>query len=148
MQSTTGRAGTDGKTPAGASSTGMRAYDISTQIDQVKGHTLNMARSDVASVLLHVWNVGSGEVKEHAHYASDANWLVLRGNVTFYQGEEVIAELAPEQGLFVPRGQSYWFKNTGSEPLVMLRTAALAETVPYKAETGFKDDRVFVQGAG
>jgi mannose-6-phosphate isomerase-like protein (cupin superfamily) len=80
--------------------------------------------SETMSVLVHVWDQG-GETGLHSHFASDATWIVLQGQVTFYgEGDAVIARLEHGGGLYIPRHTKYWFESTGAEKLVMVRCAA------------------------
>ena len=63
----------------------------------------------------------------HFHASEDGAWIVLGGRATFYgegdrgEGDRVMGELAPFQGLLIPAGTKYWFESTGEEPLQILR---------------------------
>jgi mannose-6-phosphate isomerase-like protein (cupin superfamily) len=60
--------------------------------------------------------------KLHFHGAEDGVWIVLGGKATFYgEGDKVMGELEPFQGLLIPAGTRYWFESTGDEPLQILR---------------------------
>jgi mannose-6-phosphate isomerase-like protein (cupin superfamily) len=67
----------------------------------------------------------------HAHGDEDAHYFVLRGRVRFYgDGDDVEAELGPNDGLLMPHGRPYWFESSGDEPLEMLRVST---RVPMEA---------------
>jgi mannose-6-phosphate isomerase-like protein (cupin superfamily) len=60
----------------------------------------------------------------HAHGKEDGQYIVLGGRVTFYgEGDKVIADLGPYEGVFIPRGTKYWFESTGNAPLELLRVS-------------------------
>ena len=79
------------------------------------------------TVLVHRWATG-GEVQLHTHPFQDAAWTVLQGRVKFYgENDNLMGELGPHQGIFIPGGTYYWFENSGDEELVMTR---ISTTVP------------------
>ena len=46
-----------------------------------------------------------GETNLHAHAGSDATWLVVAGQATFYgEGDKVVAKLDKNDMLLIPRG--------------------------------------------
>ena len=66
-----------------------------------------------------------GETNLHAHAGSDATWLVVAGQATFYgKGDQVVARLSKNEMLLIPRGTPYWFESSSKEPLVILRFSA------------------------
>ena len=97
-------------------------YDIdSTEV--VRGHTQAVARGNMMTVLVHRWATG-GEVALHSHPFQDAAWTVLQGRVKFYgESDNVLGDLGPHQGIFIPGGTYYWFENTSDVELVMTRTS-------------------------
>jgi mannose-6-phosphate isomerase-like protein (cupin superfamily) len=118
----------------------VQVYDITPDVVGNR-NVAAVARSDSMSVLVHVWGQG-GETAMHSHRASDANWLILQGQVTFYgEGDAVLARLERNQGIFIPHDVKYWFENSGAEQLIMVRSAA-------KLEPGVGDDRVYHAGHG
>src|SRR5438270_4536098 len=83
-----------------------------------------LARSELLTVLLHHWESG-GEVALHHHTDGDATWVVLEGEVTFYDADDgVLAHAEPHEAVVVPRNTTYWFENSGTSPLVMFRVSA------------------------
>jgi mannose-6-phosphate isomerase-like protein (cupin superfamily) len=102
------------------------AYDVDAT-EVVRGHTQAVARSGMMTVLVHRWATG-GEVQLHTHPFQDAAWTVLQGRVKFYGDQDnLMADLGPHQGIFIPGGTYYWFENAGDEELVMTR---ISTTVP------------------
>jgi mannose-6-phosphate isomerase-like protein (cupin superfamily) len=89
-----------------------------------------LAGSDIESAIVHIIRQG-GENDLHAHRAQDAVWLVLEGQITFYdQDHQAVAVLNPREGLFVPRGTPYYFSSTGDQTAILLRVSAKATDVP------------------
>ncbi|MBM3506040.1 MAG: cupin domain-containing protein [Alphaproteobacteria bacterium] len=75
----------------------------------------------------------------HLHATLDGFWMVLQGRASFMGEDGVEHELAPYEGVSVPRGTAYAFKQVGQEPLHLLQV----ETV-HKAKrhvTKFLVDR-------
>ena len=62
----------------------------------------------------------------HAHRDQDGYWFILAGRVRFHGvGEEILAELGPKEGVFVPHLTRYWFESVGDEPLEILRVSQM-----------------------
>jgi mannose-6-phosphate isomerase-like protein (cupin superfamily) len=95
-----------------------------------KGYSL--FRTDIFGATVQVVTEG-GETNLHAHAGSDAAWLVLGGEATFYgEGDKVIAKLGKHDMLLIPRGSPYWFESSSKEPLVIIRFSARAQNTPDK----------------
>ena len=89
-----------------------------------------LASNDHMSAIVHIIKQG-GENDLHAHRAQDAVWLVLEGQITFYdETHQPVAVLNPRDGLFVPRGAPYYFSSTGTDTAVIMRVSAKAADVP------------------
>ncbi len=83
-----------------------------------------LVRTGLLKVAVQVVHEG-GENNLHYHLNSDTTWLVLRGNVRFYgPGDELIAELGPEEGIAIPGGARYWFEKVGPDDLEILQMVA------------------------
>ena len=83
---------------------------------------VRLCRSDIMYASVHVLTHG-GETNLHAHLAQDGFWMVLKGRARFYgEGNVLIADLGPNEGILVPRGFQYWFESGSSELLELLRT--------------------------
>lgn len=92
----------------------------------------SLIRTDILGATVQVVTTG-GETNLHSHAGSDAFWLVLGGQVTFYtEGDKVVAKLGRNEGLLVPRGTPYWFESSSKEPLVILRLSARAQDTVEK----------------
>ena len=96
-----------------------------------------MVYTDNLTVLAHVWKKG-GETALHSHHSSDASWVVLDGEATFYdEHDQVMGKLRHGDGIFIPHNVKYWFESTAEEPLVMVRAAS--------KPAGVGDDRVYAE---
>ena len=89
----------------------------------------HLARTD--SFKADVQLVGEdGANNMHAHTGNDGFWMVLAGEARFYgDGDEVLAELEPDEGIVIPRGLKYWFESIGDEDLEILHVASFYETI-------------------
>jgi mannose-6-phosphate isomerase-like protein (cupin superfamily) len=91
-----------------------------------------LVRSDLMSAAVQVVANG-GETNLHKHPADEAVWYVLAGKARFYTvGDEVVATLAANEGLLVPRDTPYWFESVSDpgENLVILRIGASMPNMP------------------
>ena len=89
-----------------------------------------LVQDDVMGAIVHKIAEG-GETNLHCHRSADATWVVLEGQVTFYdEKDEEIAKLNPREGLFVPRGKAYWFQSTSKEPSVLFRVSSRHPNIP------------------
>jgi mannose-6-phosphate isomerase-like protein (cupin superfamily) len=51
--------------------------------------------------------------------------MVLKGRARFYgEGDELIAELGPHDGILLPRHFKYWFESASEETLELLQVEA------------------------
>jgi mannose-6-phosphate isomerase-like protein (cupin superfamily) len=93
-------------------------------VGEGKGRVL-LAHTDIGSVAVQVIKRG-GENNLHHHVHRDGFWFVLRGRVRFYTtGDELLAELGPNEGMLTPRGFDYWFEAVpGEEELELLQFGA------------------------
>ena len=93
-----------------------------------------LANTDIASVAVQVIAAG-GENNLHHHPNTDQFWLILQGRLAFYgDGDTLVAELGPQEGILVPRGVRYWFESRGEEPCTIVRFASTMR--------GSKDERL------
>jgi mannose-6-phosphate isomerase-like protein (cupin superfamily) len=92
----------------------------------------SLFRTDILGATVQVVTEG-GETNLHAHAGSDATWLVVAGQATFYgEGDKVVARLEKNEMLLIPRGTPYWFESSSKEPLVIMRFSARAQNTPDK----------------
>jgi mannose-6-phosphate isomerase-like protein (cupin superfamily) len=84
----------------------------------------SLFRTDILGATVQVVTEG-GETNLHAHAGSDATWLVLSGQATFYgKGDQIVARVNKNEMLLIPRGTPYWFESSSKEPLVIMRFSA------------------------
>ena len=97
----------------------------------------NLARTDQMLARVQVHSRG-GEIQLHAHKHVDGFWMVLKGRARFYtQGDVLIADAGPMEGVLLPRGYKYWFEKAGDEDLEMLQVEAF--DMPIGGEDTPKD---------
>jgi mannose-6-phosphate isomerase-like protein (cupin superfamily) len=122
------------------------AYESPAELTKPKG-IARLCRSDIIYSSVQILKEG-GENNLHAHSAQDGVWIVLKGKARFYgKDDALLAELAPLQGLHIPRGFYYWFEKAGAEPLEILQVEAIDKTVVNKRldATPMKDSTKHVQ---
>lgn len=96
------------------------------ELDGVKGVVV-LARSDIMLAAVQLVKKG-GENNLHSHSAMDGFWFVLRGRVKFYgAGNTLLGEFGPHEGVFIPRGVSYWFESSSEEILEILQVESFAK---------------------
>jgi mannose-6-phosphate isomerase-like protein (cupin superfamily) len=81
--------------------------------------------SDLMSGLVQYIHKG-GETTLHSHAGMDGMWMVLSGRARFYgDGDELIGEFGPLEGVYIPRDVKYWFESASEdEPLQLLQVEA------------------------
>ncbi len=96
------------------------------ELDRVKGVVV-LARSDIMLAAVQLVKKG-GENNLHSHSGMDGLWFVLRVRVRFYgAGDTVIGEFGPHEGVFIPRGVSYWFESCSDEMLEILQVESFVK---------------------
>jgi mannose-6-phosphate isomerase-like protein (cupin superfamily) len=91
---------------------------------------VNMARTDHMLARVQVHKRG-GEIQLHAHRHVDGFWMVLKGRCKFYtEGDVLIADAGPGEGVLLPRGYQYWFEKEGDEDLEILQVEAFDVAIP------------------
>jgi mannose-6-phosphate isomerase-like protein (cupin superfamily) len=108
-----------------------QAFRIAPELPDGRNRAVErLAGSDIESAIVHIIKQG-GENDLHAHRAQDAVWLVLDGQITFYdENHQAVATLNARDGLFVPRGTPYYFSSTGDETAILVRVSSKATDVP------------------
>ncbi len=69
-------------------------------------------------------NAEGGENALHTHRNEDHAFIVLEGEVTFFDENGTETVLGPYQGIMLPRGAYYRYLNTGPGNLMILRVGA------------------------
>ena len=82
--------------------------------------------SDLMCGLIQVITKG-GETTMHSHAGMDGLWMVLSGKARFYgDGNVVLGEFGPLEGVYIPRDVKYWFESASEEPLQILQVEGFA----------------------
>ncbi|MBL0422425.1 cupin domain-containing protein [Ramlibacter sp. AW1] len=99
---------------------------VKPELDRVKGVVV-LARSDIMLAAVQLVKKG-GENNLHSHSAMDGLWFVLKGRVRFYGEKDVLlGEFGPHEGVFIPRGVSYWFESSSDEVLEILQVESFVK---------------------
>ena len=69
-------------------------------------------------------NAEGGENAIHKHLVEDHAFIVLEGEVTFFDKDGNETVLGPYQGIMLPKGAYYRYLNTGPGNLMILRVGA------------------------
>ena len=69
-------------------------------------------------------NAEGGENALHSHAKEDHAFIVLEGEVTFFDESGGETVLGPYQGIMLPKGAYYRYLNTGGTNLFLLRVGA------------------------
>lgn len=98
------------------------------ELDRVKGVVV-LARSDIMLAAVQLVKKG-GENNLHSHSNMDGLWFVLQGRVKFYGADDVLlGEFGRHEGIFIPRGVSYWFESSSEEILEILQVESFVKGV-------------------
>lgn len=100
---------------------------------------VKLARTDRMMAYVQVLSSG-GENNLHSHGHLDGFWMVLRGRARFYgEGDKLLADLGPHEGILVPRSFKYWFESASPEPLELLQIEAA--DIPMPDDRQILEDR-------
>jgi mannose-6-phosphate isomerase-like protein (cupin superfamily) len=62
-----------------------------------------------------------GETTMHSHAAMDGMYMVISGRARFYgEGDRIIGEFGPMEGVYIPRDVKYWFESIQEDPPLQL----------------------------
>ncbi len=84
---------------------------------------IDLARTDLLWLSFKV-NAEGGENAVHAHTNEDHAFVVLEGEVTFFDENGEGKVLGEYEGIMIPKGAYYRYLNTGGRNLFMLRVGA------------------------
>ncbi|MDE2837776.1 MAG: cupin domain-containing protein [Chloroflexota bacterium] len=84
---------------------------------------IDLARTDLLWLSFKV-NAEGGENAVHAHTNEDHAFIVLEGEVTFFDENANGKVLGEYEGIMIPKGAYYRYLNTGGRNLFMLRVGA------------------------
>ncbi len=115
--------------PAAVPAKSAKVFKYATPVLKRPKGIVPLCKSDILLGAVQVIAKG-GENNLHSHAAMDGFWFVLRGKARFYgDGDVLLGELGPFEGVFLPRGVSYWFESAGDELLELLQVEAFAKGV-------------------
>jgi mannose-6-phosphate isomerase-like protein (cupin superfamily) len=100
-------------------------------MDNVEGKALvRLVQSDIMMSNIQIVKEG-GDNALHSHAGMDGFWFVLKGRARFYGtlDDELICELGPHEGVYIPRTYPYWFEKAGDEELELLQVEAIDRSV-------------------
>jgi mannose-6-phosphate isomerase-like protein (cupin superfamily) len=91
---------------------------------------ISLARTTRMWARMQVHSKG-GEIGLHAHKHLDGFWMVIKGRARFYtDGDVVIADAGPMEGVLLPRGYKYRFEKIGDEDLEILQVESFDIDIP------------------
>jgi mannose-6-phosphate isomerase-like protein (cupin superfamily) len=99
---------------------------------------IDLAKEDVLWLSLKV-NAEGGENAVHAHSREEHAFIVLEGEVTFFDKDGEGTVLHKYEGIMIPKGAYYRYLNTGGENLFLLRVGAKLGADPNQ-ETRIRPD--------
>jgi mannose-6-phosphate isomerase-like protein (cupin superfamily) len=100
---------------------------------------IDLARTDLLWLSLKV-NAEGGENAIHKHVTEDHSFIVLEGQVSFFDENETETVVGQYGGIMLPRGAYYRYLNTGDRNLFMLRVGASDHSMDGSGETRRKPD--------
>ena len=106
---------------------------------------IDLARSELLWLSLKV-NAEGGENAIHTHVHEDHSFIVLEGEVTFYDDKGGETTLGQYEGIMIPKGAFYRYLNTGGRNLFLLRIGAKDQNVDVQGETRRKPDGTPIPG--
>ena len=101
---------------------------------------IDLARTDLLWLSLKV-NAEGGENAVHAHTNEDHSFVVLEGEVTFYDETGAGTTLGQYEGIMIPKGAYYRYLNTRGRNLFLLRVGATREADDGQASRRTPDGR-------
>lgn len=100
---------------------------------------VKLARTDRMMAYVQVLSSG-GENNLHSHGHLDGFWMVLKGRARFYgDGDKLLGDLGPHEGILLPRNFRYWFESASPEPLELLQIEAA--DIPMPEDRQILEDR-------
>ncbi len=100
-----------------------QTFEVKTPLLTEGRSIMPLARTDLVSVSLNYYAPGRKN-SLHTHPGEDHSFVVLDGEVTFYDKDGKATILKKGQGIMLPEGWYYRFENTGGKPLALLRFSA------------------------
>ncbi len=89
------------------------------------GRSYDLIYNETVISTVQVMEKGQGN-KLHYHNDQDGYWLILGGLARFHgEGDALLGDLGPFEGIFIPHHTRYWFESIDDEPLQILRVSKL-----------------------
>jgi mannose-6-phosphate isomerase-like protein (cupin superfamily) len=89
-----------------------------------KGY-VRVGGGELMRISVQVLKKHGGENNLHYHTNAETVWWVLKGKASFYgEGDVLLGEFGPNEGIVTPRYCRYWFENSGDEDLELIQIAA------------------------
>jgi mannose-6-phosphate isomerase-like protein (cupin superfamily) len=83
-----------------------------------------LGKTDILKAQVQIVPQG-GENDLHYHPGADGFWWVITGRARFYDGDGIIGEYGPGEGILMPRNARYWFETADpSQELQLLQVSA------------------------
>ena len=90
---------------------------------------IDIARTDMLRLSLKI-NAEGGENATHTHMNEDHSFIVLEGQVTFFDEHQTPTIVEQYGGIMIRKGAFYRYLNTGDRNLFLLRVSAQASDAP------------------
>ncbi|MGH7845664.1 MAG: cupin domain-containing protein [Candidatus Binatia bacterium] len=103
-----------------------RTFEIKTPLLTGGRSQMPLARTDLVTVMLNYYTPGRKNTL-HNHPGEDHVFVVLDGEVTFYDKKDKSTVVRKGEGILIPGDWTYCFQNTGGRDLAMLRFGARKE---------------------
>lgn len=118
-----------------------RTFELKTPMLTAGRSQMPLARTDLISVGLNYYTPGRKN-SLHSHPGEDHVFVVLEGEVTFYDKDDKSTVVKKGEGIMIPGDWSYCFQNTSGGDLAMLRFGARREksTIARIESTGRTSD--------
>ena len=108
-------------------------FSLKTPYMQQGRVTQTVAKTDNMWIAVKI-NAEGGENEIHTHLNQDHAFIVLEGEMSVFDENDVEIKVKPMQGINLPKGAYYRYLNTGTGNLVVLRFAAYTPGKPQKGE--------------
>ena len=108
-------------------------FSLKTPYMQQGRVTQTVAKTDNMWIAVKI-NAEGGENEIHTHLNQDHAFIVLEGEMSVFDENDVEIKVKPMQGINLPKGAYYRYLNTGEGNLVVLRFGAYTPDRPSKGE--------------
>jgi mannose-6-phosphate isomerase-like protein (cupin superfamily) len=108
-------------------------FSLKTPYMQQGRVTQTVAKTDNMWIAVKI-NAEGGENEIHTHLNQDHAFIVLEGEMSVFDENDVEMKVKPFQGVNLPKGAYYRYLNTGPGNLVVLRFGAYTPDRPAKGE--------------